>query len=149
MCSSSFIKFWWKTKKFHIEYKHIQRIVRPLRAGEFGLSNTIAELCILKTSIYCKNYLFIGWRIYQCDLCGKKMTSSNSLANHRKCVHEGTRNHTCETCGKSFAYPGDQRKHYATTHENETLIPWKRYNEIYFFFWGNKILLEINTNIIK
>ena len=149
MCSSSFIKFWWKTKKFHIEHKHIQRIVRPLRAGEFGLSNTIAELCILKTSIYCKNYLFIGWRIYQCDLCGKKMTSSNSLANHRKCVHEGTRNHTCETCGKSFAYPGDLRKHNATTHENETRIPWKRYNEIYFFFWGNKILLEINTNIIK
>ena len=29
-----------------------------------------------------------GWRIYQCDLCGKKMTSSNSLANHRKCVHQ-------------------------------------------------------------
>ena len=126
-------------------------MVPPLRAGEFGLSNTIAELCILKTSIYCKNYLFIGWRIYQCDLCGKKMTSSNSLANHRKCVHEGTRNHTCETCGKnfayqsdlrnhqkcvhegtrnhtcetcgkSFAYPRDLRKHNATTHENETLI---------------------------
>ena len=64
-----------------------------------------------------------GWKIYQCDLCGKKMTSSNSLVNHQKCVHEGTRNHTCETCGKSFAYPGDLRKHNATTHENETLIP--------------------------
>ena len=63
------------------------------------------------------------WRIYQCDLCGIKMTSSNNLANHRKCVHEGTRNHTCETCGKSFAYPGDLRKHNTTTHENETLIP--------------------------
>ena len=64
-----------------------------------------------------------GWRIYQCDLCGKKMTYSNNLANHRKCVHEGTRNHTCETCGKSFAYPGDLRKHNATTHENETRMP--------------------------
>ena len=93
-----------------------------------------------------------GWRIYQCDLCGIKMTSSNNLANHRKCVHEvtrnhicetcgksfayqtdlrnhrkfvheGTRNHTCETCGKGFAYPRDLRKHNAKTHENETLIP--------------------------
>ena len=64
-----------------------------------------------------------GWRIYQCDLCGKKVTSSKSLTNHRKYVHEGTRNHTCETCGKSFAYPRDLRKHNATTHKNETVIP--------------------------
>jgi len=33
-----------------------------------------------------------GWKIYQCDLCGKKMTSSNSLANHRKCVHQVSSN---------------------------------------------------------
>ena len=58
-----------------------------------------------------------GWRIYQCDLCGKKMTSSNSLANHQKCVHEGTRNHTCETCGKSFTKAGVLRGHIKTIHE--------------------------------
>ena len=94
-------------------------MVRPLRASQFGLSNTIAELCILKTSIYCKNYLFIGWRIYQCDLCGKKMTYSNNLANHRKCVHEGTRNHTCETCGKSFSSAQKMKHHIKAIHNGQ------------------------------
>ncbi|XP_044270074.1 zinc finger protein OZF-like isoform X41 [Tribolium madens] len=39
---------------------------------------------------------------YVCDVCGKDVTSLDSLRHH-KTIHTGERNFVCEVCGKAFA----------------------------------------------
>ena len=58
-----------------------------------------------------------GHKDYNCESCGKSVTSSQSLRNHIRTVHEGHKDHKCEHCEKSFGYSHHLKKHIRTRHK--------------------------------
>ena len=54
---------------------------------------------------------------FQCDLCGKALSSAGNLRKHFKSIHEDLKDFQCDLCGKSFAFNTDLQKHIKTSHE--------------------------------
>ncbi|XP_015834143.2 zinc finger protein 43 isoform X25 [Tribolium castaneum] len=61
-------------------------------------------LKVFKTKVRWKDHVkmhFEGRNEYICDICGKSVTTLQSLKDH-KTIHTGERNFICEECGKAF-----------------------------------------------
>ena len=49
-------------------------------------------------------------RIFECDICNKILSRSDSLRKHRR-LHTGEKPYECGTCGKRFTDGGNFVKH--------------------------------------
>ncbi len=57
--------------------------------------------------------LHSGSRPYACDICGKKYLVAAGLKDHMN-AHRNERNHQCNSCGARFNARGDLTKHLVT-----------------------------------
>ena len=53
---------------------------------------------------------------YQCDICGKEVTSKTSLSKHIKFTHKKIKNFKCGHCPKTFAYKNSLTWHIESAH---------------------------------
>ena len=53
---------------------------------------------------------------FQCDQCGKKLTSQNSLTLHIKATHDKIKNFKCQHCPKKFSWPASLKWHIESAH---------------------------------
>ena len=53
---------------------------------------------------------------YNCDLCGQQVSHKNSLARHKKIVHEGIK-FPCRQCNYQATTKGNLAKHKTAVHE--------------------------------
>ena len=53
---------------------------------------------------------------YQCETCGKRVTTREGLRNHVRKSHTGEKPFPCKMCDESFSTTNDRRKHQETKH---------------------------------
>lgn len=53
---------------------------------------------------------------FECDLCGRRLSSNLTLSRH-KLLHEGTRTHRCPECGNTFVRRSSLNEHRRRVHE--------------------------------
>lgn len=57
--------------------------------------------------------LSLGKRKYQCEVCGRSFSRSNTLITHNR-IHTGDRPFPCDLCGKAFRQLGNLTRHKLT-----------------------------------
>ena len=62
----------------------------------------------------------------QCDQCGYKTTSKDTLTRHKKAIHEGkeqsvSKRIVCKLCGKRFNKNATFNAHMKTTHKEDSI----------------------------
>lgn len=62
-----------------------------------------------------------GEKPYSCDICHKTFNQISNMKTH-KSIHTGEKPFSCEKCHMSFNNQGYLRKHYKTTHSNDSNI---------------------------
>ena len=84
--------------------------------GVWSLSNDDAMISTCsRTSSAIENStaLSFGKRKYQCEVCGRSFSRSNTLITHNR-IHTGERPFPCDVCGKAFRQLGNLTRHKLT-----------------------------------
>ena len=54
---------------------------------------------------------------FECNFCGKILTSKVLLQNHIRIFHEANEDRTCNVCNKTFLFPSQLNKHLSYAHD--------------------------------
>ena len=57
-------------------------------------------------------------RPFECDLCGNKFSTKQSLKMHVESVHEKKRNYACDECSQRFGCKRVLLRHVKKTHND-------------------------------
>ena len=90
------------TKHYHMKYQHNEKDLTQI-CPECG-----------KTTPRLKAHIKQNHMEVQCPVCGKMLSGTQKLRNHKQSVHTSMedRPHKCKTCGKGFFYQNALDDHY-------------------------------------
>ena len=60
-----------------------------------------------------------GIKQWTCDICGKLLSSKESITRHKAVFHQEERPYECETCGRTFKIKDTLKKHQKTHGEKK------------------------------
>ena len=60
-----------------------------------------------------------GVKQWACDICGKTLSSRDSLSRHKIVFHQEERPHACKECGRTFKIKDTLKKHLKTHGERK------------------------------
>ena len=80
-----------------------------------GISNHEIRSTYTQTSVVENSPIEVslGERKYQCEVCGRAFSRSNTLATHKR-IHTGDRPFPCDLCGRAFRQLGNLTRHKLT-----------------------------------
>ena len=116
----------YKCRFCEFEHKKSSAVVRHARIHR-NKKRFVCEQC---GTAFSAHYTLKEHRIYvhsedrkfPCDKCDKTFKARNALIRHEKQVHSDAREHVCH-CGQMFKRATHLKRHVATSHKGETLVP--------------------------
>ncbi|CAG7825984.1 unnamed protein product [Allacma fusca] len=111
--------------QLHKSYERLKQITRDKQAKQttFCQDCNIDFFTVLRW-IKHRHQVHDDISKWQCEQCGKRLTSKKSLISHQRFVHTDERPYTCDQCGAGFKNPTHLRNHIDRLHTEGGKEKW-------------------------
>ena len=75
--------------------------------------------CFCRQSLEAHKRVHSGIKAWSCDVCGKLLSSRDSITRHKLVFHQDERPFECEQCGRRFKIKDTLKKHQKTHGERK------------------------------